>query len=114
MLRFTKALQAWGTPDFDAALKAEVAQMDPSLLPLQQGLSRSSYAKTDKLDVVVLGCVETAQGIDAKVGIFYAGIIPGCACADDPTPESDYTEYCEVRFHIDRDSAETTVSLLGD
>jgi len=38
MIQLTKALHAWGTPDFEAVLKQEIAQLGADYLPLQQGL----------------------------------------------------------------------------
>jgi hypothetical protein len=36
MIQLDKALSAWGTPDFEAALKQEIAQLGDDQLPLQQ------------------------------------------------------------------------------
>ncbi|MCK7579693.1 MAG: hypothetical protein MZV65_31015 [Chromatiales bacterium] len=43
-VRLIKSLNAWGMPEFDDVLKRELEQLDPDALPLQQGLSRGSYA----------------------------------------------------------------------
>jgi len=88
--------------------------MDPTLLPLQQGLSQSSYAIGANIKAIVLGVSEGAGFIRAKTGIFFKGIIAGCSCADDPTPVDELTEYCQVQFDIDKTTAETTVTLLPD
>ncbi|MBZ0094841.1 MAG: hypothetical protein K8H75_05580 [Sulfuricella sp.] len=112
MIRLTKSLNAWGTPDFEDILKGEIEQMGAEQLPLQQGLSTSSYALDDKLKVRIIGVSEEARFIRAKVGIFYTGIIAGCSCADDPTPVEEQNEYCVVQLDIDKTTAETTVVLL--
>lgn len=112
MIRLTKSLNAWGTPDFEDILKAEIGQLGAEQLPLQQGLSTSSYALDDKLNVRIIGVSEEAGFIRAKIGIFYAGIIAGCSCVDDPTPVEEQNEYCEVLLDIDKITAETTVALL--
>jgi len=62
--------------------------------------------------VVILNVTETENVIRAKTGIIYAGIIAGSCCADDPTPMSEQTEYCEVQFDINKMTAETTVTIL--
>lgn len=113
MIKLDRALDAWDTPAFEAVLKAEVEQLSVEQLPLQQGLSHSSYACDDNIRVVIISVTETAEVISAKAGIFYTGVIPGCSCADDPTPEEVYTEYCEVQLGINRQTAETTVRLLS-
>jgi hypothetical protein len=112
MIRLTKSLNAWGTPDFEDVLKKEIAQLGGDRLPLQQGLSASSYVVDGKLDVLINGAFEEAGVIRVKAGIFYAGIIAGCSCADDPTPVDENSEYCEIRLDIDMATAKTTVTLL--
>jgi hypothetical protein len=114
MIRLTKSLNSRGTPDFEGILKAEIEQLGAEQLPLQQGLSTSSYALDDKLNVRIISVSEEARFIRAKVGIFYAGITPGCSCADDPTPVEEQNEYCVVQLDIDKTTAETTVALLEE
>ena len=112
MIRLDKALQAWGTPSFPAVLKQELKDLDTALLPLQQGLSLSSHVADGKIDVMVISASVRDDAIHAKAGIFYAGIIAGCSCADDPTPVDEVSEYCEVALTIDRKTAQATVALL--
>ncbi len=114
MARLSRSLAAWATPGFDSVFKDEVKQLGAAALPLQQGLSRSSHVSGDAYDVVVLGAEEEASRIRVRAGIFYQGIIAGCSCADDPTPVDEQTEYCEVLFDIDKQTAEATVRLLED
>ncbi|PWB48904.1 MAG: hypothetical protein C3F18_11210 [Nitrosomonadales bacterium] len=114
MIKLPNAIKAWNTPDFENVLKAEVQKIDVELLPLQQGLSQSSYVTDGGISVVILGVTETTEAIRAKTGIVYAGIIAGSCCADDPTPVCEQTEYCEVQFDIDKRTGEATASLLKD
>ena len=114
MLQLTKALNAWGTPGFNETLKHEIAHLNVDSLPLQQGLSQGNYTNGTNLGVIVMHVSDEADFIRAKTGIFYTSIISGCSCADDPTPISELTEYCEVVFDIDKTTAETTVTLLQD
>lgn len=114
MIRLTKTLSAWGTPDFKDILKKEIEQLGTDQLPLQQALTTGSYALDSKLDAMIIGVSEEAGFIRAKAGIFYAGIIAGCSCADDPTPVNEENEYCVVQLDIDKLTAETTVTLLAE
>lgn len=114
MIRLEKALRAWGTPDFGEVFKREAAQLGADQLPLQQGLSGSNSVTDDPVTVVLLNASETENAIRVKAGIFYQGMISGCSCADDPTPDNTNNEYCEVQFDIDKSSAATTVALLAD
>jgi hypothetical protein len=113
-MRLTDSLAAWETPDFTDVFKAEVKQLDPDLLPLQQGLAHSSSANGTNLGVTVLNLAETPDAIQVKAGLFYSGIIAGCSCADDPTTQHEVNEYCEVRFAINKDTGEATVTLLRE
>ena len=112
MIKLFNALKAWETPDFENALKGEIQQIDTGLLPLQEGLSQSSHVSEGDISVVILSVTEASNVIRAKTGIIYAGIIAGSCCADDPTPMSEQTEYCEVQFDINKMTAETTVTIL--
>lgn len=107
-------MKAWKTPDFESILKNEIQKLDKALLPLQEGLSLSSYVSDSNISTVILNVTETPDTIRAKTGIFYAGINSGSCCADDPTPVCEQTEYCEVQFDIDKKTAEAMVKLLKD
>ncbi len=115
MIRFPRSLSARHTPDFKTTLKAEIEGLDVGLLPLQQGLSRSSHVSADRVGAIIQRVEEGEGRIRVKAGLFFTGIIAGCSCADDPTPVDDLTEYCEVWFEIDAATGEAQVSLLeGD
>jgi hypothetical protein len=107
-----QSLAAWGTPAFNERFKAEAEGLSSALLPLQQGLRLSSSISSEPFSVMVIGLSEESGRIRIKAGIFYSGIIAGCSCSDDPTPQDVQAEYCVVEFAIDRETAETTVSLL--
>jgi hypothetical protein len=114
MIRLPRSLNAWGTPEFEDVLKREIEQIEAALLPLQQGLALSSHVSERPFQVMTIGMREEAGLIRVKAGIFYAGIIAGCSCADDPTPIDEQTEYCVVQISIDRSTADTTVTLLEE
>ncbi len=111
-LTLPKSLAAWDTPNFNTTLKAELEAVDASLLPLQQGLSLSSYVSDSPFSVMPIAAKADADSIHASVGVFYTGIIAGCSCADDPTPMDEQTDYCQLRLDIERESGAATVSLL--
>lgn len=114
MIYLNHALRAWNTPAFTETLKREIGQLGVRGLPLQQCLSQSSYAKDGDLTVMIISTGETAQQIQAKAGIFFRGVIPGCSCTDDPTPESDYSEYCLLQLMIDKTTGAASITTLQD
>jgi hypothetical protein len=113
MFKLNRSLTAWQQENFIEVLKAEICTLGLDELPLQQGLSHSSYALADKLSATILQCDDMDSHISVKAGLFYSGIIAGCSCADDPSPVDETSEYCEVNLRIDKKTAETTVSLLS-
>ena len=112
MMQLDRVLNAWGKPAFRDILKEELEQLTVEQLPLQQGLSQSSYACDDNIRVVIISVSEASGVIRATAEIFYTGIIPCCSCADDPAPVDEYAEHCEVQIEIDRQTAGAVVSLL--
>lgn len=112
MIRLTKSLHAWGTPNFEGVLKAELEQISADLLPLQQGLATTSHVTETPHKAMIINVADEANTIRVKAGIFYSGMVIGCSCADDPTPISEQSEYCEVQLAIDKQTAETAVVLL--
>ena len=95
-------------------LKNEISALNGKQLPLQKGLSLSSVALDDQLDVVLLKVHESDEQIHVKAGIFYTGIIAGCSCSDDPSPTDRQNEYCEMLFKINQTTGEAVVELLSD
>ena len=105
-------MQVNHSPEFKKSLKNEIQNIDPSLLPLQQGLSLSSYVGKTPFSTVILNISEEQNYIKIKAGIFYTGIIAGCSCSDDPSPIDEQNEYCELLFSVNKDTANTEVKLL--
>lgn len=105
-------LSHWGSDAFQASIKAALQQQDASSLPLQQGLSQGSYASEKNLSVVILSVRDDAAHIRVNAGVFYTGIIPGCQCADDPSPNNEVNEYCDIQVVIDKSTGMSRVCLL--
>jgi hypothetical protein len=108
------SLAAWNTPDFDGTFKREVEQIDAGLLPLQQGLSFTSSVADEPFQVMPLAMEATVDRLRVKAGVFYAGIVGGCSCADDPTPLESQPEHCVLWFEIDRSSGAASVELAPE
>lgn len=113
MIGFQAVVTAYGTPDFGRVFVETVQRMDAADLPLQQGLRQSSYVSPSPHAVMVLASEATEKTITIKAGIFYAGIVAGSCCSDDPTPMCEQTEHCEVWFAIDRKTAAIEIALIA-
>ena len=113
MIRLPKTINSWGTPQFNDIFKNEVELLGAHQLPLQQGLTQGSSVGASKFSVMFISDDEEVDTLSVKAGIFYKSVIAGCNCADDPTPVDEQTEYCEVQFKINKETAEVTVKLLS-
>jgi len=110
MLRLPASLRSWGTADFAATLKNELAAQAAEL-PLQQALTSTSAALDDDIEIMFITATETPEILQVKVGVFFSGIVAGCNCADDPSPIEPTPEYCELMLDIDRSTATATATL---
>lgn len=114
MIQLDRSVKAWGSADFEAALKAEVEQLGADHLPLQQGLAYSSHVAAGAVTLVVHAIAETGETLRIRAGILYQGSVGGCSCADDPAPGGDINEYCEVRIDIDMRTSLATIKLAAE
>jgi len=112
-IKLSEAVANADSSEAAAILKQELEQVDGLSLPLQQGLTRSSYTDGENFGVTILSVQRDDEGLHAKAGIQYQGIIAGCSCADDPTPPSTIDEYCEIELVV-AENGITTVRLLND
>ena len=106
-------ISACGQPEFEDVLKQTISGLGNEL-PLQAGLAAGSYALEDPLEIMVISTSETEECIKAKVGIFYESLTPGCACAGDPTVESEQNEHITVLVSIDKQTARASFQLLEE
>lgn len=109
-VRLNAARAAWGRENFEQVLKAEIEALPMAQLPLQRCLSAGSYVMDQGFQVMVISTEADERWLRAKVGVFFASVIAGCNCADDPTPVETQPEYCELLFQIDRDGGAVTVT----
>ena len=108
-------MSLWGTPDFERALTREIERLPAEALPLQAGLSASNYVlDKSKITAMVIKATDEGGRIRAKVGIFYSGLLGGCACTDDPTPTNENSEYCVVQLEIDRATGMASATLVDE
>ncbi|MGB5282096.1 MAG: hypothetical protein WBM38_07075 [Arenicellales bacterium] len=112
MIRLTNSLNTWGSPAFENSFRDEIEALDSEHLPLQQGLTQSSYVSDSGFSIVILNSFDTAGVIQVKTGVFYSGVIAGSCCSDDPTPLNEQTEYCEMQVEISKSTAEAKITLL--
>jgi hypothetical protein len=114
MIKLNKSLSAWQTDTFSATLKNELESISATQLPLQAELQQGSHVAEDEgFKVMVINTQANDEQIQVKIGIFYASIIAGCACADDPTPLDTCNEYCELLLVINKATAKTVITPVN-
>lgn len=109
-----RTASAWGGLDFEAVLKAELAAVGAAALPLQGGLRRGSVVVEAPVEVMFLSARERGGRLRIRVGVFYAGILAGCGCADDPTPVEAEPEYCVLMLDLERGTGRGRVWQVED
>jgi hypothetical protein len=112
MIDLSAVRAAWDTPEREAALKRALEGLDAADLPLQQALMRGSQVTAAPVQVMVLTTTETAEGLEARVGVFFTSLLGGCQCADDPTPLESLPEYAQIKVTIQRETGMARLRLL--
>ncbi len=110
MIRLVETLKAWGTHEFDHALKRELAKHADSL-PLHQALLIGNHVVDTPITVTINNASEMQNSVHVSVGIFFQSVIAGCNCAEDPSSVNENNEYCELLLEIDKLNAETKIVL---
>jgi hypothetical protein len=110
MLAFPRTAAA-GPGQVETMFKQEVSGLNPDDLPLQEGMAYGNVADGDEVSAMVIRVEDSEERRRVKAGLFFTSRVTGCACADDPTPESDQDEYCEAVFDIRRSDGAARVSL---
>ena len=113
-IRLPRAIEAWGRADFTETLAREIEGLDSGRLPLQQGLTTSSHVADSGFRLMILTVAEADRVARIRAGVFYAGVVAGCSCADDPTPVSENPEYCEIDIALGLRTAEAVITLCRD
>jgi len=114
MIFLPLTLDASSAQNFTTTLKKELESLTASDLPLQKGLSQSSYVSDEPFHILPLSHTCDAHSLYVRIGVSYSGIIAGCSCADDPTPQDLQTEYCELLLTINTQTAAATFELTTD
>jgi len=102
------SLHAWPGETFSGTLKAEIEALPAGSLPLEKATLTGWHIDDSHIVATVLRTEEDATGIAAAVGIFFAEIIAGCSCGDEPQSQSNY---CELQVIIDKGTGNATFAV---
>jgi hypothetical protein len=92
------SLRAWNTDAFAGTLRTEILDLGAAGLPLHEAASGGCVDAGD-IEVTVLGSTDSATEIHVNIGVFFAEIIAGCSCGDEPSASN---AYCEMQVSIDK------------
>jgi len=92
-------------------LKDELESGIGVALPLDQGTREGGYSDPQGLEVTVLGIQENKASLQVRIGVFFTEIVANCSCGDEPMEKP---AYCQMSLMIDRNSGETTASVISD
>ncbi len=111
MIRLTRTLDAWGKPDFNAVFKHDIEQLNATDLPLQQVPNDGK-----RISAVIIGAADDSDHdlIRAKAGVFYTAMVGFTNCEDESGPADEQNEYSELQFDINKKTAETAITRIGD
>ncbi len=104
-----RTLSAWESARFASAFLEEAGSLPVGELRLERLLQYGSQA-VGALQFMILASEADADCLRVRAGVFFQSVLSGCACADDPTPETLYNEYGELVFVIDRKTGLARVS----
>ena len=96
--RLDNSLRAWETDAFAGTLKADILGLGAGVLPLHEAAAGGCVDEGD-IEITVLDSTDDATEIHVNVGVFFAEIIAGCSCGDEPSTSN---AYCELRVSIDK------------
>jgi hypothetical protein len=103
-----RSLHAWPGETFPGTLKAEIEALPPGSLPLDKATLTGWHIDDSHITATVLRVADDATRIFADVGIFFAEIIAGCSCGDEPQSQGNY---CQLQVIIDKESGSATFAV---
>lgn len=109
MIRLPRSLAAWGGQGFAETLEAEILALGPAALPLHR-LASTGYALDTRVSVTLIDARESDGVIEARLGVFFDEILPGCSCGDEAEPQPVYGE---LWLAIDRSTAQADFDAAG-
>jgi hypothetical protein len=110
MASLGNSLRAWNTAAFAGVLKAELMGLGAGVLPLREAAAGGCTDESD-VEITVLGASDSAAEIHVNVGVFFAEVIAGCSCGDEPSASN---AYCELRVSIEKETGVARFSVIHD
>ena len=107
-MNLSAARDAWGTDAFAATLKRELEALPPGTLPLDRATAHGGRVSDDPVVATVVRVADAGSHLEARVGVFFAEVIAGCSCGDEPF---DQPGFCELEVRIDKATGAAAFTL---
>ena len=111
MPQLSDALRAWQTAAFEPTLKAAIARLGASALPLARAVEPGSYVGDAPVGVTFQRAADAGDAIEARLGLFFTEIVASCGCGAEPMARN---AYCQLRVRIAKATAEASFALIVD
>jgi hypothetical protein len=110
LIDLSASRDAWGTHAFAATLKRELEALPTGTLPLDRATAHGGRVSDDPPVATVIRAGDAGSHLEARVGVFFAEVIAGCSCGDEPF---DQPGYCELEVRIDKATGAAVTRLAA-
>lgn len=90
MIALSRSLNAWGSPAFERILTAELEALLATSLPLDALTTQGG--QVEGVTLRLIAAEACADGICARLGVFFTEWVGGCSCGDGLMPVQGYGE----------------------
>lgn len=108
---FCRTLCADSDADRVAAVTAELRQLAPERLPLHRATTQGGLVKPDSISISMLGAHCRGPSTVVRASVFFAEVIGGCNCHDDPLEANGY---CVLEVTVDHRLGTVAIALMPD
>ena len=94
-----------------ARLLAALRRLPNGALPLQAACTQGGIVDDRSLGISLLGSHATPTHVVARIGVFFAELVGGCSCHDDPAASP---AYAELRVEIARADGRAAIAVVSE
>lgn len=105
---YIKSVSAWGSETYLSELKTELESIPINDYPLQAVSQLTGYVDESAYEISILHSHANQSQIEHRIGLFYAELLSGCNCHDDPVA---IPAYCEFQLTIQKVDGQASLTL---
>ena len=108
---FAPCLNTNNEPTLAECLQQVLRSLPPEALPLREACLHGGMIDASALTLSVLEVARTADGMEARLGVFFTERVGGCSCHDVPV---ETAAYAEIALAVQTTTGEFRLRYLGD